>query len=276
MSEFAYNNHQIFYEVDGKKNENNEVIVILNGIMMSTKSWDAFQAGFAKEYLLLRYDMLDQGQSSKVDFNYTQTIQVDILDALLNHLKLDNVSLVGISYGASVALQYTIKHQEKVNKLILANVVAKTSKWLKAIGQGWNQVAQTRDGLAYYNITIPYIYSAQFYDKNITWMEKRKNILIPLFSNPEFLNAMTRLTKSAETHDTLDDLEKITTPTLIISGDQDYLTPVFEQTLIAQKVSNSNHVIIPNCGHASMYEKPFLFMDLVLGFVTNKTIPKIL
>ncbi len=276
MSIFTYQNHDIFYEINGDLSSNKPVMVILNGIMMSTKSWDAFIPAWSQNNTVIRYDMVDQGQSSKVDFNYTQEIQVDLLYQLLKYLQLETVNVIGISYGASVALQFAIAHPGVVEHLVIANAVAKTSPWLHAIGDGWNEVAKTRDGLAYYNITIPYIYSPQFYTKEIAWMNNRKNLLIPIFSNPVFLDAMTRLTKSAETHDTTEHLHTITAHTLIIAGEMDFLTPVFEQEFIHQRIPASQLVVLPGCGHASMYEQPDLFTTLLLGFINHTDKPRIL
>lgn len=267
MSVFRYKTYDIHYIVDGDLHSGNEIIVLLNGIMMSTLSWEIFKESFTEHTVLIRYDMLDQGKSSNVDFQYTQEIQVEILKELLDHLTINQVNVVGISYGASVALQFAAKYERYIKKLVVANVVAKTSPWLKAIGDGWCQVGRTRDGEAYYNITIPYIYSPQFYTKRTQWMENRKNILIPVFSNPTFLDAMERLTVSAETHDVIDALDKIKVDTLIISSKEDYLTPVFEQEFIDSLMPNSKIVLIEECGHASMYEVPELFASLVLGHV---------
>ena len=269
MSIFKYEDKEIFYTVDGEISSEKEIIIILNGIMMSTISWDIFVEPFTKNNTLIRFDMFDQGQTSKLVEDYTQVIQVELLKSLLDFLEVKKVNIVGISYGASIALQFAAKYQDYINKLIVANVVAKTSPWLKAIGDGWNEVAKSRNGLAYYNISIPYIYSPQFYTTNLNWMEERKKMLIPIFSNEVFLDAMVRLTKSAETHDVVESLKLIKTKTLIISSKEDYLTPVFEQVYIDKMLPNSNLVIIPECGHASMYEKPELFTSLILGFINN-------
>ena len=133
---FQYKSYEIFYEVSGELPSSKEVIIILNGIMMSTASWTIFNETFSENNVFIRYDMIDQGASTKVDFQYTQELQVEVLAALINHLNLSQVNLVGISYGASVALQYSIKHIDKVKKLVIANGVAKTSPWLKDIGDG--------------------------------------------------------------------------------------------------------------------------------------------
>jgi len=269
MSIFKYNDKEIFYTVDGEISSDKEIIIILNGIMMSTLSWEIFVEPFTKNNTLIRFDMFDQGQTSKLVEDYTQEIQVELLKSLLDFLEVKKVNIVGISYGASIALQFAAKYQDYINKLIIANVVAKTSPWLKAIGDGWNEVAKSRNGLAYYNISIPYIYSPQFYTTNLNWMEERKKMLIPIFSNEVFLDAMVRLTRSAETHNVVNALTSIKTKTLIISSYEDYLTPVFEQVYLNKMLQNSNLVTIPECGHASMYEKPELFTSLILGFINN-------
>jgi len=266
MSVFSYQGQEIYYEINGKLTKNSDVIVILNGIMMSTKSWEPFVTNLTNNHVLLRYDMFDQGQSARRTESYTQEIQVALLKSLLEYLEIQQANIVGISYGASIALQFAVKHPSMIKRMIVANVVAKTSPWLKDIGDGWNEVAKSGNGLAYYHITIPYIYSPQFYTKNNKWMEKRKELLVPIFSTKEFLDRMIRLTKSAETHDVIAELDKITVPTLIISSEEDYLTPPFEQTYLHNQISSSQLVLIPSCGHASMYEVPSVFTSLVLGF----------
>ncbi|MBN2605224.1 MAG: alpha/beta hydrolase [Bacilli bacterium] len=269
MSIFMYKDRPIKYIIDGDLSSTKNIIVILNGIMMSCLSWEAFIQPFSKENTVLRFDMFDQGETAKQTEQYTQDIQVELLKSLLDYLKIKKVNLMGISYGASIALQFAVKYQEYIDKMVVANVVGKTSPWLKAIGDGWNEVAASRNGEAYYNITIPYIYSPQFYTKEIKWMENRKKILIPLFSNPAFLDAMVRLTKSAETHDVVAQLGNIRVKTLIIASEEDYLTPVFEQKMLHHNIKNSELVVIPECGHASMYEKPEIFTSLILGFINN-------
>jgi pimeloyl-ACP methyl ester carboxylesterase len=276
MSFFKHKNFDIKYVVDGDLKSDKEIVILLNGIMMSTLSWEIFKEALSENNTLIRYDMVDQGESSKSDTNYTQDLQVEVLNSLINELKLTKVNLVGISYGASVALKYSIKYPKTVKKLILANGVAKTSSWLKAIGDGWNQVSESRNGLAYYNISIPYIYSPKFYSENIEWMEERKKILVPLFSNPIFLDSMVRLTKSAETHDATKSLHLITANTLIISSEYDFLTPPFEQKYLNENIKGSKLIHLPNAGHASMYEEPELFTTLILGFINTRNIPKII
>lgn len=263
MSVFIHDHKEVYYDIEGS---NGPVLVLLNGIMMSAKSWEPFKDSFKPHFRLLRFDFFDQGQSAKMTEPYTQEVQVNLLNALLDHLSFEQVYLAGISYGASVALQFAVTYPSRVSRLLLFNGVAKTSPWLKAIGDGWNEVAKTREGLAYYHITIPFIYSPRFYQANLAWMENRKKLLVDVFSNPAFLDAMIRLTKSAETHDTLEALKTLNMPTLIVASEDDYLTPPFEQEAMHQEIKGSKLVYFPKTGHASMYEQPQLFVSTILGF----------
>ncbi len=267
MAYLDFKGRSIYYHVVGT----GKPILILNGIMMSTKSWDPFVKSLTKNNQLIRVDFIDQGQSDKLKNSvYNQDLQVEIIEALLHELKLHKVNVVGISYGGEVAVKFACKHVNHVERLVLFNTTAYTSPWISEIGKSWNNIGKTRNGQNYYQATIPVIYSPSFYEKRLDWMKKREAILIPVFSNPEFLDAMERLTNSAEDYDERENLANINVPTLIVGADEDYLTPIHNQYELHDKIKNSELVIIPNAGHASMYEKPMLFSTLVLGFINTE------
>ena len=81
---------------------------------------------------------------------------------------------------------------------------------------------------------------------------------------------LIRLTNSSEGYDVSDRLGEVECPTLIVNATDDVLIPLVEQTRLHEGIKNSEMVIIPKCGHASMYEKPMLFSSLVLGWINVK------
>lgn len=254
---------QIYYETHG----DGFPLVLLNGIMMSTKSWAPFIEVLSKRHRLILMDFFDQGQSDKMSESYDHSIQVDAIFAVLDDLKIETADLVGISYGAQIALQAALKAPKRIRRLVIANAGIKTAKLLAEIGRGWNHVAG--EGEAYYYATIPTIYSPGFYAERVEWMENRKKHLISVFSDPEFSEAMVRLTNSSESYDIEADAERILQPTLVIGSDSDVLTPLPEQRRLVALLPDAELVIIPDCGHASMYEKPALFTSLVLGHLAH-------
>lgn len=264
MAYFDFEGKNIYYERYGE----GKPLLLLNGIMMSCVSWAEFVEPFSACNTLILVDFLDQGRSARMTGEtYTHDIQVEVVHALLEHLGLKKVSIMGISYGSEIALQFALKYQEYTERLILFNTTAATGPWLGDIGDAW--ILAENDPDAYYLTTIPVIYSPSFYKEKNEWLNQRRELLRPVFSNKEFMAGMERLTNSSVGYDVSKELHHITVPTLVVSCQQDYLTPVEEQQDIVSQMPNAEYVIIPNCGHASMYEQPVLFTSLVLGFVNN-------
>lgn len=268
MAYFKYKDYNIYYDIIG----NGKPIVLLNGIMMSTLSWEPFVKSLSKDNQLIRLDFIDQGKSDKVNFNYTHDLQIEIVKALFDYLNLTNVNLVGISYGSEVALGFCIKYKNYVDRLMLFNTAAYTSEWLKEIGRSWIKVGRSKDPEAYYKTTIPIIYSQEFYEKNKDWIKNREAKLIQVFENEDFINSMERLTLSSESYDVRDKVSEIHIPTLIVSTDNDYLTPKINQEQLHKLIKTSHLINIPNCSHASMYDQPLLFVSLILGFTNTSDI----
>lgn len=254
----------IYYETYGE----GEPLVILNGIMMSTESWKPFIDVLSSKNKLVLLDFIDQGQSDKVEYEYSQDLHVEILRELFNILEFDKVNLVGISYGGEVAQRFALKYEDKLISLVLANTTSYTNHILKDIGDSWIYAAKTYDGLAFFKATMPYIYSAEFYEENINWLKEReKSFSISL--KPEWYEGFIRLVRSAEDLNITEEIHGIKVPTLIIGAEYDATTPLRYQEEIQKRIPDSKLIVIKGSGHATMYEKPYEFTTAILGFVES-------
>jgi len=237
--------------------------------MMSTLSWKMFEGALSASNKLVLLDFLDQGQSDRMtDMEYNQDLQVDVLKALLDHLGLAKVALAGISYGGNVALKFTIAYPSYVDRLMIFNAAAKLGEYLKEIGQNW--IMAKDDPAHFYSASIPIIYSSEFYNGKSQWMQERKGILIKhVFNNDSFMDGIVRLIKSTDDYNVEAGLHTITAKTLIVASEHDPITPSTEQKHLHEGIKNSELILLPGCGHASMYERPALFVTLVLGFANS-------
>lgn len=268
MKYFNYLGRKVAYKITGK----GEPVILLNGIMMSMQSWENIIDPLSENFLVIRVDFLDQGHSDSIEEVYDQSIQVELVKQLLNHLNIEKINVIGISYGGEVALNFATTHQDMVNRLIVFNAVSHTNEELTKLGHLWNKYAEVKDSKNYYLETIPVIYSKHFKDNNKEWMNNRESLLINgAFSDEKFLNRMIRLTNSAENYDVRDKLLNLTVPVLIIGAEEDYLTPLSEQRELQSLIKNSKLVVLPSIGHASMYEDPFIFNAIIIGYLkTNQ------
>lgn len=262
MPKILIHDKNIYYETYGE----GEPLVLLNGIMMSTISWSPFIKAFSKNYKLFLIDFIDMGQSDKAEDNYTQDIHVETLKEVFDKLNFEKVNMAGVSYGGEVAIQFAIKYGERLNSLILANTTSYTFNGLKDIGAAWDRAAATHDGSTFFSSTMPHIYSPEFYEANIQWLKDREKLFQKALT-PEWYEGFRRLNNSSLEYDARDKLHKIKVPTLVIGAEYDSLLPVRYQEEIHNKIEGSKMAVIKEAGHASMYEKPYEFSSLILGFL---------
>jgi pimeloyl-ACP methyl ester carboxylesterase len=264
MAVFKFEGREIYYEDHG--GDDKPPLLLLNGIFMSCASWAAFVPTFSAANRLLLLDFPDQGKSAHMSGEYNQDLPVNVTAALLNHLGLPAADIVGISYGGEVAMQFAARFPGRVRKLVLSNTAAYTSEWLRDTGNAWEYACQSHDGHQFFKTCIPVIYSPGFYQRNYAWISAREDLFVRVFT-PAVYDAFARLIRSAENHDQLGALGGITAPTLVISAEYDFVTPIYQQKELAAAIPGAGHVLVQDSGHAVMYEKPAEFTALVLGFV---------
>lgn len=265
MAVFEYNNQKIYYQIDGV----GKPIILLNGIMMTTASWEPIMKSLIASNKVIRLDLLDQGQSSKQTNDYTISDQAELVKNFIDYLSLDEVNLVGISYGGYVLLDLASKYPNLVNKMIIFNSAADVSNRDAEMFKQFMHVADLNDPYAFYLTTIPLFYSPTFYENNVVWMEKREQLLIKFFENNDYRQTIKRLANSCLSHNVKNRLSNITSETLIVSGDEDYLIPYPKQQYLLDHIKKSYLVTMGKTGHVSIYENPVLFTSLIYGFINN-------
>jgi pimeloyl-ACP methyl ester carboxylesterase len=107
---FDYQGHKIFYR---QSNQTGEILLCLHGFPTSSfdyhKIWDELNERFS----LLAFDMIGYGFSAKpTDFAYTTFEQVDILQALLEHLKIKKIHILAHDYGNTITQELLARLEE--------------------------------------------------------------------------------------------------------------------------------------------------------------------
>ena len=64
--------------------------------------------------------------------------------------------------------------------------------------------------------------------------------------------------------------ERVSCPTLIISGDRDMMTPVKASESLAGSIKNAKTIILRRCGHMMMVERPDETLDALIQFCAIK------
>jgi len=102
-------------------------LVLLHGMSMTLTMWSPNIADFSKDYRVYAIDVL--GQPGRSIPNYDEPIRdagdfVTWLHEVLDRLNLDRASLVGMSMGGWIAINFTMAAPERVHKLVLLSPAA--------------------------------------------------------------------------------------------------------------------------------------------------------
>jgi 3-oxoadipate enol-lactonase len=265
MAIFNYKGQNIYYQIDGE----GKPIILLNGIMMTTLSWEIIIAPLKNTNQLIRLDLLDQGQSAKQKSSYTIEDQTDLVYDFIKYLDLKEVNLVGISYGGYVGLTLASKYPDLVERMIIFNSAAEVDNRDAELFKQFSHVADLDDPYAFYLTTIPIFYGPTFYKTRTEWMKNREELLINFFKNEDYRQSVKRLAESCLSHKLNDKISKIKAATLIMNGAEDYLIPYPKQQFLHDNIKGSVMMSMAKTGHVSIYENPVLFVSVIYGFINN-------
>jgi proline iminopeptidase len=226
-------------------------------------------------YRLIYYDQRGRGKSAEGFRPEDVTLASDIqdIDRVREYYKLDKVVLLGHSWGTVLALEYALRYPQRVSRIILMNPAPASNsdrqlkkEWLeqrpaeteqrKAItASAAYQEGDPAAVTAYYRIHFRHALARpEDYDKMVARFSAS-------FTKEGVVKAraiegrlMTE-TWALPDYDLLPKLKNITVPTLVISGDHEFI-PAGTAEHITQALPNAHMVMLKDCGHFSYMEKP--------------------
>jgi pimeloyl-ACP methyl ester carboxylesterase len=108
-------------DINGKKMfiktlGNGEPLFFLHSSLLTSEMWNNQIEYFSRKYLTITYDFCGYGKSGLPNSLYSD---YDDLKTIIEKKNFTKITLIGCSYGGSVALDFVLKYPENVSKLIL-------------------------------------------------------------------------------------------------------------------------------------------------------------
>jgi 3-oxoadipate enol-lactonase len=115
---FAHcNGIDIYYERAGQ----GEPLLFISGSNADLRARpNQFDTILADQFELIGYDQRGLGQTAKPDGEYSMADYANDAAALLDHLGLARVPVVGVSFGGMVAQEFAVRYPQRVRRLVLA------------------------------------------------------------------------------------------------------------------------------------------------------------
>lgn len=251
-------------------------VILIHGLGASADIWMHNIYALSKNYKIYVPDLPGFGRADIPDSSFTPFDSVQFIDDFLNTLKIDRAVLIGQSLGGGVALQYTIRFPQKVDKLVLVDNagfgsdVIWTLRWMSLPVIGELMSFPTKMGVRiFFQLAVrnPAVITKQLVD-----------IYYEHFSRPGQQTFLLRLIRSIIDSrgvkneilaPVLENLQNITQPTLIIWGEEDRVLPLKHAYYGKEKIAGAALRTFPDCGHISFFEQPDTFNKVVLDFLTG-------
>jgi len=263
MRKLRVNDVELYYELHGPKDA--DVLVLSNGILMSTASW-AFQTPvLSKHYRLLLYDCRGMWQSDHPPGPYSMEMHADDLAGLLDGLGIERAHVGGISYGGEISLAFALLHPERTRSLIIADAVSHVEPQLRIVVEGWIGAARTGNAQLFFDATVPWNFSSRFIQENPGLLEQALS-RYALLDCP----AVIRLCECFLAFDVTERLGEIAAPTCVIVGERDILKGREYAETIAGRIGGAELHLVPRSGHATCWEQPQVFNSILLGFLARQ------
>ncbi|NES03056.1 MAG: alpha/beta fold hydrolase [Okeania sp. SIO2F4] len=227
---------------------------------------------------LVYFDHRGQGRSARgAKESYTLDNNVEDMEALRQYLGLEKIVIIGTSYGGMVALSYAVRYPQNVQSLIViatagsyrflelakVNLAEKGTKEQQASAELlWDGNFENEEQLKeYFQIMMP-LYSIT-YKPETPGKSWNRTILSPDAINVAFGGFL-------RSYNVLDQLHKITAPTLVIAGKHDWICPPELSEEIAKAIPNADLRIFENSGHLIRVDEPEALLDAIIGFLVYK------
>ncbi len=257
-------NHKIFY-YDNKR-ENAPVLLFVHGFGGDGKTtWNYQAKAFGDDYRVIIPDILWFGNSESKETPELQS-QIDAINALIVHLSLEQVHLIGISYGGFIGLGVAQENESKLASLTIVDSpgVHFSEEEQKAFCEKVG-VANIADAFVPENSDeVKRIFGFAFRKPpKLTAGMREQTLGVYMSKNPEEQRKMlNNLPKNREKFEEL----KINKPVLILWGEDDeiFLT---ENAKELKEQLDAQLIIIPKAGHSLPAEQPKDFNKALRDFI---------
>ena len=258
----------IYYEVSGK----GQPILFVPGWTMTTKLWKKQVQALSKDHQVITMDFRGHGNSSKTLSNHTIPRYAKDVRALIDHLKLDKVVLVGWSLGGPVLFSYWEQFgPEKIKALGFVDTAPSASPSVSSGSHGagnieFDKMNETLMALASARRDMAFGFISGCFKEGNASKKDVEWILSEHLKTPTAI--ATAIFSDYFYRDFTDTLKKITVPTIVFSGS----SPLSKDSVkvgqwMSSQIPKATFVPFEKGGHMLFYEQPDKFNAALATFI---------
>ncbi|MEI6832311.1 MAG: alpha/beta hydrolase [Candidatus Omnitrophota bacterium] len=252
------------YKIIGK----GDPLILIMGYSGTMDMWDTrVLAKLARRYQVIIFDNRGMGSSTATEKEFNIGLFAEDTAGLLKALKIKKANVLGFSMGTNIALEFTLRYPEMVNKLILYAGDCGGKESVQPDEEAMKQLIDTsgtpgeRD-----KRMIKLIFPGEWLKDNSGSLKYLPKVTER--SRPEIIDRQTKAMTTWE--GCYSRLNNLALPVLLITGTEDILTPSKNSLILANRIPLAWLVQIKGAGHGLMYQYPEEFVKTVLLFLQSE------
>lgn len=267
----SVNGTHLFFEEVGS----GSVVVLLHAGMLDRRMWNPQFGPLALEHRVIRYDIRGYGKSGPADAPYRSA---DDLYGLLEALHVSRASLIGLSLGGRIAIDFALDHPEMVNRLVLASPGLSGWKFSHSDTAYFPATRRARDRGDAAALGLSYLGSAY-----VLPAMKHRDLVAPLremtAANGKHWMEVLKLGDLERVEDppALGRTSELRAPVLLVIGSRDVPDIQAIADTLEATVPDLRRVTFEGAGHLVNMEQPERFTKLVLpvGMLPPQVRPRV-
>jgi pimeloyl-ACP methyl ester carboxylesterase len=249
----------LYYEVSGS----GDPVVLIHAFSVDRRMWAPQIAALERRFRVIRYDLRGHGNSAAPSEPYSPH---DDLRSVLDTVGVGRATLVGLSAGSTLAIDFAIAYPDRVRKLVLASpglnghVPSPPLTWTQPVFQAAGR-GDTEDAAKLWAATPIMALHNDPAAAAIVKALVMSNLRLWTFrTNPARPLTPTAIARLAE----------VRSPTLVVLGDKDLPHIKEIAGLLARGVAGARLVTIPGAGHIINLDAPDAFNKALAAFLAER------
>ena len=259
---------RLYYEETGS----GKPLIFVHEFAGDHRSWEPQMRHFGRRFRCIAFNARGYPPSDVPESpaSYSQSRAADDIGSVLDHLSIDRAHIVGLSMGGFATLHFGFRYAARALSLSVAGCgYGAEPEQRERFRSEAAAIAELITSAGLPAIAGKYAYGptrVQFENKDPRGHAEFKRMLA---EHSPLGSANTQLGVQRERpslYDLIEDMKRLTVPTLILTGDEDWPC-LLPGLLLKQNISAAALAVMPNCGHAINLEAPDEFNRLLGDFL---------
>ena len=253
---------EIYYEIHGS----GPPVLLVAGLGGEGAYWHPQIAPLSQHFQVIVHDHRGTGQSTASNAKVSVERMAKDLVGLMDALNIERAHLIGHSTGGAIGQVMGIEHSDRLRSLVVYASWVKSDPFMLRLMEARKALALHAGAAAYIRATPLFLYPDWWINAHHESLDAAvaKNVLT--FPYPK---VMAERIDAILAFDRSSGLGEITTPTLVLCAEDDFLTPPYASRDLAARIPGAKLVIASKGGHAYSQTMPEEFNQIIIDHILD-------